>query len=356
MLSGICLRGSTQIITIVATFSLALPIPAHAIEFGAVETVTYWLNDTEYPVIVTGYSVPSFADWDSDGLEDLVVGGGSGTYTPKVRVYLNEGTAQAPKFAAPFYAQSGGADLTATGSGCMGLFPRVCYWDGDGLKDLVVGNALGGITFFRNTGSDTNPTFDGGTLLQVGASGAKIDIDIGSRACIDILDWNNDGRKDLVAGDLNSNISVFLNVGTDTSPDFLAETFVMDGGSTMVVPGYRASPAVADLNGDGAKDILAGNTDGQLLFYANVGTDASPLFDGYSAVLSDGLAIDLTASRSRPGICDWTGDGLWDVLVGASDGYVYLYQGIPEPCSAALLGIGCWVVLRKRRKPAVGAS
>ena len=278
----------------------------------------------------------------------------SGSDTPKVRVYLNTGTAEAPEFAAPFFAQSGGSDLTATGSGCMGLFPRVCYWDGDGLKDLVVGNSLGTITFFRNVGTDASPTFDAGTFLQVGAPGSKVDIGVGSRTCIDILDWNNDGKKDVVVGDLSSNISVFINEGTDAAPDFLAEAFIQDGGSTMVVPGYRSSPAIVDFDGDGAKDILSGNTNGQLLFYANVGTDAAPLFDGYAFVESDSIAIDLTASRSRPAVCDWTGDGLLDVLIGASDGRVYLYQGIPEPGSATMLSIGCLLLCRKRNRQTGG--
>ena len=41
------------------------------------------------------------------------------------------------------------------------------------------------------------------------------------------------------------------------------------------------------------------------------------------------MPIDLAGSaRARPFICDWTGDGLLDLLVGGSDGLVHLYQGI----------------------------
>ena len=66
---------------------------------------------------VPGYSVPSFVHWDDDGLEDLVVGEGSGTYTAKVRVYLNTGTASDPQFSTFSYAQSDGSDLTVPGEG-----------------------------------------------------------------------------------------------------------------------------------------------------------------------------------------------------------------------------------------------
>ena len=68
-------------------------------------------------IVVGGYSVPSFVLWDDDDLPDLIVGEGSGTVTPKVRVYLNVGSASAPEFLSYFYAQSNGSDLTVPGSG-----------------------------------------------------------------------------------------------------------------------------------------------------------------------------------------------------------------------------------------------
>ncbi len=93
------------------------------------------------------------------------------------------------------------------------------------------------------------------------------------------------------------------------------------------MPSARSSPVVLDLNGDGKKDLLTGNTEGELLLYINVGTDAEPKFSGYLRVESDGVRINLAGTpRSRPFVCDWTGDGYLDVLVGAGDGKVHLYQ------------------------------
>jgi len=82
----------------------------------------------------------------------------------------------------------------------------------------------------------------------------------------------------------------------------------------------------------------------------NRGTDAIPLFDTYSAVTSAGVAIDLPGeARSRPFVTDWTGDGFPDLLIGASDGRVHLYQGVPEP--TALISIALAVpFLLKRSK------
>jgi hypothetical protein len=86
------------------------------------------------------------------------------------------------------------------------------------------------------------------------------------------------------------------------------------------------------LDGDGNKDLLTGDTEGQVLFYSNTGTDDAPVFSGYAPVVSDGVPIDLDGGpRSRPFVCDWNGDSFPDILVGAGDGYVRLYQGAPAP-------------------------
>ena len=291
---------------------------------------------------VPGYSVPSFVDWNNDNLNDLVIGEGGGYSAgdAKIRVYLNVGTESNPLFSNSFfYASSKGIDLTCPAAGCMGCFPRVVYWDADELKDLLVGQADGNIKLFLNIGSDTNPTFDSGKFLQVGNSGSKNNIDVGGRATPSAVDWNNDDKKDLVVGAYDGRIHIFINEGTDTKPDFLVETFAQENGSDLVVPGKRSSPVIADLDGDDKKDILTGNTDGQLLFYSNVGTDAEPSFSGYSHIESNGIPIDLPDTpRSRPFLCYWTGDGYFgpidgypDVLIGAGDGQIHLYRGIPTP-------------------------
>jgi hypothetical protein len=279
-------------------------------------------------ITVTPYSVPSFVCWNGDALKDLVIGEGSST--GKVRVYLNVGTPGNPQFSNWFYAQAAGADLAMAGGGCMGLFPRVVYWEDDNRKDLLVGSSYGTIRLFRNVNTDDEPKFDGGTNLQVGPPGAKSDIYVGSRATPGTVDWNNDGKKDLVVGAMDGKIRVFINEGTDTSPGFRTQAFAQNNGADLVVPLGRSSPVVADLDADGRKDLLAGDTEGQLLLYRNTGTDAAPSFSGYVLVSAAGVAINLAGSaRSRPFVCDWNDDGTLDVLIGASDGKAHLYPGIP---------------------------
>jgi hypothetical protein len=210
----------------------------------------------------------------------------------------------------------------------MGIFPRVVYANDDGLKDLLVGRADGTIVLYLNVNTNADPRFDAGTLVEVGGPGSKVTIDVGSRAAATVVDWDNDLTDDLVVGALDGLVRVYVSEGAGTW-DFRTVQYVQENGGNLLVPTVRSSPHIMDFDDDGNKDLLAGNTEGQLLFYSNVGSDESPVFSGYAAVEADSVPIDLAGSaRSRPFVCDWNSDGISDVLIGGSDGLVHLYLGV----------------------------
>lgn len=318
-------RTSATIIAVIAAV-LAISSPGSAaLLLGPAQTIQAAGAD----IAVPGFSVPSWIDWNSDGLKDLVVGEGGGVAPQgKVRTYLNVGTAAEPAFSNYAYAQSGGADLAVTAGGCLGIHPRVVYWDADARKDLLAGEAAGKVRLFLNTGTDEAPAFDAGTYVQVGLPGAKADINVGARATPNPVDWNGDGRKDLIVGAVDGKVRVYVNEGTDSEPDFRTVLFAQENGADLAVPTGRSCPCLRDLDGDGKKDLLAGNTEGQLLLYHNVGTDSAPAFSGYVLVQSSGVPIDLPGSaRSRPFVCDWASGLAPDVLIGSGDGLVRVYEG-----------------------------
>ena len=286
-------------------------------------------------IVVPGYSVPSFEDWNNDKLKDLIIGEGGGGAPGRIRVYLNVGTESDPCFASYFYVQLDGKDLTFTPEGCMGCFPRVVPWTGANRKDLLVGLGDGTVKIYQNIGPVNEPSLDSGTTVKVGSTGTST-LDVGLRATPSFLDWNNDGLIDIVTGALDGGVHLYYNCGCGTAipPHFYTSpidgVFAQANGHDLMVPSGRSSPAILDADGDGKKDILTGNTDGQILFYKNVGTDSLPMFEGYTMVQSDGQPIDLPGSvRSRPCVCYWAGaqDGYWDLLVGYGDGKIRLFRG-----------------------------
>ena len=329
-----------------ATFFVVLAAPGAAADLvlGPEEIVQAGGGD----LVVTGYSVPSFAAWNADELPDLIVGDGGGAAPEgKVRVYLNTGTVSFPQFGTCFYAQAGASDLVVPAAGCLGAFPRVVHWDADARKDLLVGQSDGRVKLFLNVHTDGEPRFDAGAFVQVGPTGSEVPIDVGDRATPVVVDWNNDGKKDLVVGALDGKVRLYLNEGTDAAPRFLQALFAAENGADLVVSTGRASPHVRDLDNDGMKDLLAGNTEGELLFYRNTGSDAAPSFSGHVHVAAAGFPIDLPGTpRSRPFVCEWTDDQFLDVLIGAGDGCVHLFPGVAgsgiggeEPVPAPAIGL-----------------
>ena len=71
------------------------------------------------------------------------------------------------------------------------------------------------------------PTLEAGVMLQ----DADQALDVGDVSVPAVVDWNNDGCKDLLVGRRNEgNILVYLNQGTDADPEFNGGSYVLCGG------------------------------------------------------------------------------------------------------------------------------
>ena len=199
-------------------------------------------------------------------------------------------------------------------------------WNNDGRKDLIAGERNGPIRIYLNAGTDANPTFNGYSFLQVG--GATYDCGLSAKP--DIVDWNNDGRKDVVCGDDDGNVHLLLNTGTDANPAFATSVLIQSTPSRANLDvGTRASPVVVDWDYDGKKDLIVGETYGNLFYFKNVGTDANPAFAGSQTMEAGDALIDV-GYYSRPDVTDWNNDGTRDVLCGDSNGRVWLFIGIGQ--------------------------
>ena len=52
-----------------------------------------------------------------------------------------------------------------------------------------------------------------------------------------VVDWNNDGRKDLLVGEFRGYVRLFLNSGTDIAPVFTASSTIVANGSPYLASG-----------------------------------------------------------------------------------------------------------------------
>lgn len=228
----------------------------------------------------------------------------------------------------------------------MGSYPTVVDWNNDTYHDLLVGDAEGNVHIYLNTGSNNAPVLDNGSTLQAGGS----NINVGMRAAPIVDDWNVDGRKDLLIGNFDGNITIYLNEGTDASPVFNASSLLQAGGIDFDI-GTRAAPRIYDWNHDGLKDLLIGEVSGYIYYLENAGTNSAPVFGSAEKfILNNGNPLKYAydpanptagAPRSRLFVTDWNADGLDDIIVGGADGKLELYTTVvPEPVSSTLFIIG----------------
>lgn len=200
--------------------------------------------------------------------------------------------------------------------------PCVADWNGDGRHDLLVGYRTGDkVAVFLNVGSDSVPEFGQSSLVQ--ADGA--DIHVPGSGCGApapwVGDYDADGRCDLLVGDgSNGTIHFFRNTNPIGQP-LLAADDPLRMGAALITVSSRATPCLADWDTDGLIDLLCGDGSGNVSFFKNVGTAQVPSYATRVLLQAGGAALNL-GMRSVARVCDWDGDGLQD-LVGSSTTGVY---------------------------------
>ena len=206
----------------------------------------------------------------------------------------------------------------------MGTYshPFVVDYNLDGKKDLLIGNKEGKIALFINTGIEKNPAFSGYHFLKADGK----DIDAGTHAAPFMADYNNDGASDLLIGNGEGFLLYYANQGSNTHPVFVSSLFLKDAQGLPIAVDSHCKPFVVDLNGDNKKDLLLGSGSGTLSLYLNQGSDSDPLFSPPLPIEADGKELVL-GSHASPFVADLNGDGIKDLLVGDGEGSVHVYHG-----------------------------
>ena len=229
-------------------------------------------------VTVGSSSTPTFTDLDSDGDPDLIVGNDNGD----IAYFENTGTVSSPGFtqrtraANPFDTITKGSWSTVT----------LADLDGDGDLDLAVGNNDGDVHYYENTGTSANPSF----TQRADAANPLNNINAGSYNSPVFVDFDDDNDPDLVIGNQLGIIFYFENTGTTTAPSFIQRTDFDNPFNGLHAGGFSA-PEFVDLNGDGNLDLIVGNQVGEIHYFKNTGTHASPEFSPQSLTQPTTLTI-----------------------------------------------------------------
>lgn len=220
--------------------------------------------------------------------------------------------------------------------------PFVVDYNNDGLKDVVVGGGDGKIYFYFAKAIDGVKTYilESNILQVVDADGKAI-----SRAVPFLVDYDNDGKKDILVGSEDGDIYLYLNNGSDSAPAFTAE-----GTLSNIKAVSNAAPVVVDYNNDSRKDLVVGSSDGALRLYVNIGTDDAPKYDSPVTIRADNADLTIAGS-SKAFFTDWNGDGKKDLVVGGSALHLFLNVGTDEaPDFRSITALQQWIKEKKRER------
>lgn len=192
----------------------------------------------------------------------------------------------------------------------------------DGLLDLIVGEygvktgtPTGKVCFFAR---QANGQLGERVALQCAGQ------DITQRytsPCM--VDWNNDGRLDLVLGSNHEVAQLFINTGTQEAYRFDSSSELTTQVGTKIGFRYgRQQIRVLELDGDGKKDLITCgwnvDPDGELFFfYRNIGTDDDPSFaEAVTLKYEDGSNVTTRKKHcnARFAIHDYNQDGVLDLI------------------------------------------
>ena len=229
--------------------------------------------------------------------------------------------------------------------------PSLADLDGDGDLDAVVGETIGTLSYFENTGSAAAPAF----TERTGADNPFDGVDVGLDSAPGFADIDGDGDLDVVVGETDGNLNYFENTGSAVAPAFIerpappirstasmwgtsacpasptstatATSTPWSGKSTApcAIPrtparptrrpssrapaptirstasmwGLSATPSFADLDGDGDLDAVVGDLGGTLRYLREHGSANAPAFIARTGAANPFDGADV-GKQSRP--------------------------------------------------------
>jgi len=291
------------------------------------------------------------ADYDGDGVVDLVVGtedwshyGWDDGYDASGRwiqgplhgvVHVFPGLQRADwAFGEPFPVLAAGEPVDVFG--CPS--PSLADFDGDGDLDLLCGSFLDRFTYFQNIGTRTLPESAAG-VAPADETGKPLAMELQMIVPI-AFDWDRDGWMDLVVGEEDGRVAFVRHTcrcDAAGAPIFARPVFFRQEADRLKC-GALATPFGVDWDGDGDCDLLSGNTAGTVEFFENQSGPglARPRWAAPVRLEAAGEVFRVMAGPSGSiqgpaeakwgyttlSVADWDGDGRLDILLNSILGEV----------------------------------
>ena len=276
------------------------------------------------------------ADLDKDGDEDLLLGDVSCNNIIYLHNTGNSSNANIQDTTRLFPNYPSKASTTIIK---LNHFPCVYYddFDNDGKKDLVASPNLSAgenyncIWFYKNVGTSTKDSF---VFIKKNFL-IEHCIDVGEGAYPLIIDIDNDGKKDLLIGNLgyyntfkpNSNVSTltyYRNIGTLSTPQFSLIT--RDYLNLSSLQKLNLAPTAGDIDNDGDIDILLGDNAGKIHWLENTAGSGFPC--NFSIIHQNMFGISVSTPPAYPFLYDVNNDGKLDLIIGNRQNRIVYYQNI----------------------------
>ena len=224
-----------------------------------------------------GYTTQTVADWDQDGLPDLLVNSIWG----EILLFKNIGTRTEPKLApaqtidvewkegAPKPAWNWwnprGKQLVTQ----WRTTPVAVDWNQDGLMDLVMLDHEGYVAFFKRVKEGDQLKLLPGERIFVDESLKPIQMNKkwagdSGRYKLHVVDWDGDGRLDLLVNSTNADF--YRNLKSVDGKVVLKNEGPL---SQRRLGGHTSSPCTVDWDQDGVRDLIVGAEDGYLYWMKN---------------------------------------------------------------------------------------
>ena len=321
------------------------------------------------------WAIPIPADYDGDGLKDLVVSAPDWPYRG-LYYFRNIGTAAHPLFdKAVKLSDTGKNNIRYSDvEGGVVMAPGVMYrnyldnlynspeeisyegeridagmknvrsnmwsfvdWDDDGDSDIVIGIGIwddyGWDNAFDKRGRWKNGPLHGYVILlenhggqyfnrgKILADNHPIDVFGAPNPCV--ADFDGDGDLDIICGEFLDGLTWFENTGTRESPVFAKGRRLRNRNGEIRFHLQMIVPVPSDFDGDGNIDLIVGDEDGRVAWIRNKGTSrhGMPLFTDPEYFRQKADLVKFGALVT-PYSTDWDKDGLSDIVAGNSSGEI----------------------------------